>query len=163
VATGHQIFPDGDALDGALAIVWQDSRTDDDYSVQLPIGNLPDATTSGDDAITTMSAVSFDGVTFGSLREAASETHNPQWEQFGGRDVPFMGDYNWIQLVGTEDGLFGFMSWTDGRNTVPGDDPREETQDGFDVLMCLDADLVNQCPNSGGFDQDIYGAPIRIG
>ena len=28
-------------IDGRLMAVWQDNRTDDDYSVQLPIGNTP--------------------------------------------------------------------------------------------------------------------------
>ena len=41
---GHQFFPDLDALDGTLALVWQDNRTDDDYSVQFPIGNTLDGT-----------------------------------------------------------------------------------------------------------------------
>jgi hypothetical protein len=37
---GHQYFPDGDALAGTLAVVWQDSRTDGDYSVQGRSGTL---------------------------------------------------------------------------------------------------------------------------
>src|SRR4029078_6168135 len=49
-STGHQYFPDADALAGNLAVVWQDSRTDDDYSVQLPVGNLADRTTRGGDS-----------------------------------------------------------------------------------------------------------------
>lgn len=36
---GHQFFPDLDLLDGTLAVMWQDSRTDPAYSVQHPIGN----------------------------------------------------------------------------------------------------------------------------
>src|SRR6266540_652277 len=36
---GHQFFPDIDALGGKLVAIWQDNRTDDAYSVQLPIGN----------------------------------------------------------------------------------------------------------------------------
>ena len=77
--------------------------------------------------------------------------------------MPFLGDYNWIQLVDVGGGsLFGYMTLTDNRDVVPGDDPREATQDGFDVLMCLDADLVNTCPNAGGFDQNIYGNTISI-
>ena len=39
---GHQFFPDIDALDGTLAVIWQDNRTDDDYDVQFPIGNTLD-------------------------------------------------------------------------------------------------------------------------
>ena len=40
---GHQYFSDVDAYAGRLMAVWQDNRTDDDYSVQLPIGNTLDA------------------------------------------------------------------------------------------------------------------------
>src|SRR5918996_1517585 len=40
---GHQFFPDLDLLDGTLAVMWQDSRTDPAYSVQRPIGNTRDA------------------------------------------------------------------------------------------------------------------------
>ena len=87
----------------------------------------------------------------------------PQYEMFDARSVPFIGDYNWIQLVKMADGsLFGFMTWTDNRDVVAGVDPRETIQDGFDVLMCLDADLFNTCPNAGGFDQHIYGNTISI-
>src|SRR3990172_4332568 len=55
---------------------------------------------------------------------------HPQYEMFDARSVPFIGDYNWIQLVKLADGtLFGFMMWTDNRDVVPGgrparDDPR---------------------------------------
>ena len=103
---------------------------------------------------------------------------------FGNRDIPFHGDYNWIALATDTDGsLFGYVTWTDNRNVVPGQDPRElEAQDGFDdgfdVLQCRDdlADSVtgvldpamplarrdapfggDTCGNAGGLDQDIFG------
>ena len=75
---------------------------------------------------------------------------------FGNRDIPFHGDYNWISLATDGDGLFGYASWTDDRNVVPGQDPRElEAQggfdDGFDVLQCRDdlADSVAGLLSSG--------------
>ena len=40
---GHQFFSDVDAFSGLLVAIWQDNRTDDDYSVQLPLGNRLDA------------------------------------------------------------------------------------------------------------------------
>ena len=61
-------------------------------------------------------------------------TSNGQWEQFGGRTVPFGGDYLWIDSKqGTT-----FGTWTDWRNTLPGTDLRETEQDetGADVLQC---------------------------
>ena len=65
---GHQYFSDVDAYEGRLVAVWQDNRTDDDYSVQLPIGNRLDpqgrAVSSGEDVIGTYAAVSSNGTTF---------------------------------------------------------------------------------------------------
>ena len=65
---GHQFFPDIDALDGTIAVVWQDNRTDDAYSVQLPIGNTYDAedrpVSSGTDVVNTFVSYSTDGTTW---------------------------------------------------------------------------------------------------
>ena len=87
-------------------------------------------------------------------------TSSGQWEQFGGRTVPFGGDYLWID---SQDGTT-FGTWTDWRNTVPGTDLREEEEDetGADVLQCRfdTGDGVisgDTCPRDGGLDQDIYG------
>lgn len=165
---GHQYFPDGDALAGRLAVVWQDNSLDPAYSVQLPVGNTTSATSSGTQVLNTWVAVSTNGTSFGAPQKASSVGQQPQYEMFGSRDIPFLGDYNWIQLVDTGGGsLFGYMTWTDNRDVVPGTDPREATQDGFDVNMCV-AQLPdgsfgpNTCPNSGGLDQNIYGNSITI-
>jgi hypothetical protein len=165
---GHQFFPDADALAGRLAVVWQDNSLDPAYSVQLPVGNLPNATSSGTRVLNTWVAVSYDGSSFGAPIRASSRGQQPQYEMFGSRNIPFLGDYNWIQLVELGDGsLFGYMTWTDNRDVLPGTDPREATQDGFDVNMCvvLQSDGTygpNTCPNSGGLDQNIYGNSITI-
>jgi hypothetical protein len=166
-ARGHQYFPDGDALAGKLAVVWQDSRVDDDYSVQRPVGNLANATSSGHDALSSFVAVSSNGTTFGAPTEVASERQQPQYEMFDAASVPFLGDYNWIQLAETSTGsLFGYMSWTDNRDVVPGTDPREATQDGFDVRGCWVEDppgtFTRTCFNGGGYDQNIYGNSITL-
>jgi hypothetical protein len=194
--TGHQFFPDVDALDGTLAVVWQDNRTDADYDVQFPIGNKLDedgnAISSGgsltdpdDDIVNSFVATSpTEALAFGDAIQVSSEGHQSAYEMFGNRDIPFHGDYNWISLALDEAGaLFGYASWTDNRNVVPGSDPRElEEQegfdDGFDVLQCRDdlADSVeglldpamplarrdapfggDTCANGGGLDQDIFG------
>lgn len=165
---GHQFFPDGDALSGRLAVVWQDNSADPAYSVQLPLGNTPGATSTGTDAVRTWAAVSTDGATFGAPMQASSVGQQSEYEMFGNRNIPFLGDYNWIQLVELEDGsLFGYLSWTDNRDVVPGSDPREAVQDGFDVLQCraLLPDGTygpDTCPNAGGLDQNIYGNTISI-
>jgi hypothetical protein len=172
---GHQFFPDIDALDGTLALIWQDNRTDDDYSVQFPIGNTLDADgnaiSSGgslsdpdDDivnsfiATSSTSELSFDGSV-----QVSSQGHQSAYEMFSNRDIPFHGDYNWVSLATDTDGsLFGYASWTDNRNVVPGQDPRElEAQDGFDdgfdVLQCRFEGGPDTCANAGGLDQDIFG------
>jgi hypothetical protein len=165
-STGHQYFPDADALAGNLAVVWQDSRTDGDYSVQLPVGNLANGTSSGGDALTTFVAVSTDGSSFGTPQEVAAVRQQPQYEMFDAASVPFLGDYNWIQLAQLGESLFGYMTWTDERDVVPGTDPREASQDGFDTLGCWvenpPGTFTRTCMNAGGYNQNIYGNSITI-
>jgi hypothetical protein len=162
--SGHQFFPDVDALDGTLVAIWQDNRGAD-YSVQRPIGNTAAATSSGA-TVGTFAAYSTNGATFTPLGMVSSVRQQIQYEMFDARSVPFIGDYNWVSLVSTAQGLSGYMAWTDNRDVVPGTDPREEVQDGFDVHMCVTVtDGVaspNTCANAGGFDQNIYGTAIDI-
>jgi hypothetical protein len=162
--SGHQFFPDVDALDGTLVALWQDNRGAD-YSVQRPIGNTADATSSGA-TVGTFAAYSEDGTTFTPLGMVSSVRQPIQYEMFDARSVPFIGDYNWVSLASTAQGISGYMAWTDNRDVVPGTDPRETTQDGFDVHMCVTVtDGVagpNTCPNAGGFNQNIYGTGIEI-
>jgi hypothetical protein len=175
---GHQYFADGDALNGRLAVVWQDSRLDDDYSVQLPVGNKYDASgrpvSSGKDVVNTFVSTSTNGTTHVPLGSPVSSmSHQPQYEMYDGRDIPFQGDYNWISLAERPDGsLFGYMSWTDNRHVVEGDDPRETTapggyDDNFDVLQCRvdqggGSFSRDNCGNAGGLDQNIYGSSITF-
>jgi hypothetical protein len=193
--TGHQFFPDIDAYAGRLVAVWQDNRTDDAWSVQLPLGNELDdqgrAVDSGTDVVATYAATSTDGVTWAPLGQVSTVTHQPSYEMFGSRDIPFQGDYNWVAIAdgngAGSGGLFAYLAWTDNRNVVAGEDPREtEAQggfvDGFDVLQCridlgrtedevnLDVPLAradapytgDNCGNGGGLDQDIYGQRIEL-
>ena len=183
---GHQYFPDVDALAGTLAVVWQDSRTDPAYSVQRPFGNVRDgqgrAVSSGENVINTFVASSTNGTSFGPAVKVSSVGHQPQYEMFGSRDVPFQGDYNWISLAEVAGDVVGYMTWTDNRDVVEGVDPRETEAeegfvDGFDVLQCR-VDLGEEegdgtsggprsrndapysgdnCGNAGGLDQNIYG------
>jgi hypothetical protein len=166
-AVGHQFFPDADALAGRLAVVWQDSRVDACYSVQLPIGNDADAMRCDPNrgALHTYAAVSNNGTAFGPAMRASDVAQEPQYEMFGSASVPFLGDYNWIQLVERANGsLFGYMSWTDNRDVVSGDDPREAVQDGFDVTgwYTLPDGTLARHFNTGGYDQNIYGNSITI-
>jgi hypothetical protein len=167
---GHQYFSDVDALGGKLVAVWQDNRTDDAYSVQLPIGNTRDAqgrpVASGTDVVGTYSAVSDDGTTFIPTGIISSVTHQPSYEMFSNRQLPFQGDYNYVALAfDGPSSLFGYMGWTDNRDVRPGVDIREtDYVDGFDVFQCrtpaaLEPDL---CPNAHGLDQNIYGQSITL-
>jgi hypothetical protein len=162
--SGNQFFPDVDALDGTLVAVWQDNRGSD-YNVQLPIGNKADATSNGA-TVGTFAAYSTNGTSFTPLGMVSSTRQPIQYEMFDARSVPFIGDYNWVSLASTDAGLTGYMTWTDNRDVVAGTDPREETQDGFDVHMCVEVtDGVagpNTCPNAGGFNQNIYGTSVTI-
>jgi len=164
---GHQFFPDVDAYDGVLGVLWQDSREDPAYSVQRPIGNTAGATSSGDDSVNTYLAASTDGTTFGADLRLSSAGNQMEYEMFDAASVPFYGDYNWLSLVAGPDGsVVGYGTWTDNRDVVPGTDPREETQDGFDVKGCwktVDGELVRTCFNGGGYDQNIYGNSVSIG
>lgn len=133
---GHQFFPDVDAYDGVLGVLWQDSREDPAYSVQRPIGNTANATSSGDAVVNTYLAASEDGTSFGQDVRVSSVGNQMQYEMFASANVPFYGDYNWLSLVAGPNGVIGYGTWTDNRDVVPGPDPREATQDDFDVKSC---------------------------
>src|SRR3954465_11328705 len=105
-------------------------------------------------------AASNGGTTWSASARLTDVASNPNWEQFGGRTVPFAGDYLWIDAQGGQ--TFGV--WTDWRNTVAGDDPREPASDvtGADVKQCRAAQPdgtwgPDTCPRAGGLDQNIYG------
>jgi len=93
--------------------------------------------------------------------------HQPQYEMFGGRQVPFQGDYNWVSLAQDGTSLFAYLAWTDNREVVPATaafgDVRESFDDGFDVHQCrADAEAPDTCPNAGGLDQNIYGTSVTF-
>ena len=165
---GHQFFPDIDALGGVLAAVWQDSRTDECYSLQRPMGNTADATACPDEnVVNTFVATSSDGGLTWSSMKVSDVGHQPQYEMFGNRDIPFQGDYNWISIVDTGAGLEAYAAWTDNRDVLPGVDPRESVQDGFDVNQCRVETSpgvwsADRCANSGGLDQNIYGNRVSV-
>jgi hypothetical protein len=167
---GHQYFSDVDALGGKLVAVWQDNRTDDAYSVQLPIGNALDAqgrpVASGTDVVGSYWSVSDDGVSFTPRGELSSVTHQPSYEMFSNRQLPFQGDYNYIALAfDSATTMFGYAAWTDNRDVRVGDDIREtDYDDNFDVHQCRTTAQPepDTCPNAGGLDQNIYGQSIGL-
>ncbi len=76
------------------------------------------------------------GTTIAAATRITDVSSNPNFEQFSGRTVPFLGDYIWVSSLG--DTSFGV--WTDYRNTVAGADLRESGDDdndpGADVRQC---------------------------
>jgi len=171
-AKGHQFFPDISADSGLIAVLWQDSRADPatgpngaDFRT-VPIANQwvssnPPGAVSAGPAVDTYVASSTDGgSTWPSIEKVSTVTQMPQYEQFGNRDIPFFGDYNYVAVSGTT--VAG--TWTDQRDTLAGDDPRYPIDgvDGFDVHQCRTQNTdgswgPDTCPDAGGLDQNIYG------
>jgi hypothetical protein len=181
---GHQFFPDIDADSGKLYAVWQDSRDDcssgppttpsagdfrtvpfsNKWVATNPPGGVncePGGPGSDTGGLIAVYATSANGGTSWSTSVVSNPgvLTMPQYEQFGARDIPFFGDYNYIDAAG---GMV-LMNWTDQRETVPGTDPRYtngDGTDGFDVLQCrppTDPFGPDSCPNAGGLDQNIFG------
>jgi hypothetical protein len=168
---GNQFYPDIDANGGKLHAVWQDTRVDAAMGpggtwITVPFENIHTANPPGSTA-TAASTESFYSTSSNAggswtTTKASSVAYKLNWEQFGNRDIPFFGDYNYISAVGSK----VLMTWADGRDTVAGDDPRYtngDGTDGFDVRQCRTFNATTQtwsadnCPNAGGLDQQIWG------
>jgi hypothetical protein len=167
--TGHQVFPDISADGGVLHALWWDSRNDRCYSVQFPIGNCGDRSTTP--SLDVYAATSTNnGTSWTGQARVTDVTTNPNYEQFDNRQVPFAGDYLWVTSVGS----FSYGTWTDWRDTVAGTDPREAAPDpdagNADVVQCrhtihstdkkgntTTSWSGDDCPHAGGIDQNIYG------
>lgn len=170
----HQLFPDIAVNNGIAHVIWWDSRNDTSCAdatacARQPIGNTADreVVAGSLDAFGTSFPVAT-GPTSSVAERLSSQSSNPNYEQFGGRTVPFAGDYLWIDSVGST--TYGV--WTDWRDTVPGTDARETTlsgtpepNEGADVLQCrtvlADGTVTGDtCPRDGGLDQNIYGSSV---
>jgi hypothetical protein len=159
-AVGHQKFPDISIDGGTLHAIWYDSRLDPNYSPTRPVGN--DASGNVGPSIDVFSAKSTDaGDTWTDITRLTDVSSNPNYEQFSNRVSPFNGDYLWVTSLGD----FAYAVWTDARNTIQGQDPREITEDEdngtADVHQCRTfsngAWSGDTCPHEGGIDQNIYG------
>jgi hypothetical protein len=155
-AVGQQLFADVSADQGRVHLLWWDSRHDSCYSPARPIGNCADGT-----VVPSLDAYGTALTSLGSIPAGvrlSDVTSDPNWEQFSGRTVPFAGDYLWVDsAAGTT-----YSTWTDWRNTVPGDDIRTPGTSVAEVKQCrhvlTDGTFSGDtCPRAGGLDQDIYG------
>jgi hypothetical protein len=168
---GHQWFPDVASAGGILTAIFYDSRADDAYSPDRPPGNDADGVNSGD-GVNAFIARSSGGVSW-TETQVSSHGSNFGWETHGSRRVGFWGDYLYVSAV---PGAVHVV-WTDSRDLVRGDDPREvgddDDGDEFDVYQpCtyvpndIDAPsyssptIGNTCLDQGGLDQNIYGARV---
>jgi hypothetical protein len=161
-ATGHQFFPFLAASEGRINAIWYDSVGDPNYSASRPPCNGSTGQTSA--CLNVRYAASTDGgKTWGSSIQVTDTPTNPNYEQVGGRLVPFFGDYITVAAVGDTVGA----SWTDQRNTVGASDPTPlGDDDGADVAgdpetggACTSA--LDTCfDGTGGLDQNIYSASI---
>jgi len=167
-SVGHQWWPKlaYDKSKDTLAIVYYDSREDPSYSPNRPPGNLANGTSvcgtpvgsAVCDVLNTFIATSVNQGASWSATKTSAVGHQPEYEMFGNRQVPFHGDYLGIDAAGGT--VFG--AWTDNRDVVPGTDPRE-TPDGFDVLQCrATPSSPDTCANAGGVNQNIFGAALTL-
>lgn len=163
----HQLFPDLAVNAGTGHLIWWDSRHDTSCATALacaqqPIGNTADRHVAQQALDVYAKAFPLSGgPTAVSATRLTDVSSNPNFEQFGGRTVPFAGDYLWVDSQGSQT----FATWTDWRDTVPGTDAREtavtgtaEPNEGADVLQCRATPTAGDtCPRAGGLDQNIYG------
>jgi hypothetical protein len=153
-AKGHQFFPWITAASGRLSAVYYDSRLDPNYSA----GRAPcnDAAGHGYACLAVWYSSSTDGGATWTHQELTSTLTNPNFEQFGGRTVPFFGDYIMVAAVGNSVEAV----WTDARDVVAGpdsdgNDPLGDTHNGGTCgafTTCFDL--------TGGLDQNIYTASV---
>jgi hypothetical protein len=157
---GHQLFPYLTASAGRISAVFYDSRGDANYAATRPPCNSATGQTTA--CLNVRYAESLDGGrTWGASVQVTDQPTNPNYEQFGGRLVPFFGDYITVAAVGNTVGAV----WTDTRNVVGAPDLTGDN-DGADVAG--DPETGGTCTSSltacfdatGGLDQNIYSAAI---
>lgn len=159
-ATGHQFYPFLAASAGRVNAIWYDSTGDPNYLATRPPCNNGSGQTAA--CLNVRYAESSDGgKTWGTSIQVTDTPTNPNYEQFGGRLVPFFGDYITVAAQGNKIGA----TWTDTRNVVGAADPSGDN-DNADVAgdpetggTCTSS--LNSCfDGTGGLDQNIYSAAI---
>ena len=154
---GHQFYPWVAASGGTVSFVYYDSRADANYAPTLaPCNNSSGPATACLDVWYT--SISGSTVTHQKLTDTPT---NPNLEQFGGRRVPFFGDYIMVSAVGSSIQAV----WTDQRDAVTASDASADN-DGDDVAG--DPETGGSCTSSLttcfdstlGLNQDIYAATI---
>jgi hypothetical protein len=158
-ATGHQFMPWLASSGGRITAIYYDSRLDPNYAPTRAPCNSAAGVTSA--CLAVWSSTSTDGGATWSHSEVTDELTNPDLEQFGGRRVPFFGDYIEVSAVGSTVEAV----WTDQRDAVTAADPSGDN-DGADVAG--DPETGGNCTSSlnacfdatGGLNQNIYSAAL---
>jgi hypothetical protein len=160
VASGHQFYPWLASSGHTLYAVYYDSRLDTSYDPgRAPCNSATGATSA---CLAVWSSTSSDGGATWSNSQLTNTLTNPNLEQFGGRKVPFLGDYIEVAAVGSAVAAV----WTDQRDAVLGTDVNVFDRDGADVLG--DPETGGACTSSftncfdltGGLNQNIYTASL---
>jgi hypothetical protein len=170
VDVGHQWFPDIASADGVLSVIFYDSRSDPAYDPDRPPGNTADGMNSGD-VVQAFVAQSSDGGGTWSEQVVSTAGSNFGWKTHGSQRVGFWGDYLYVSAV---PGAV-HVTWTDSRDLVPGDDPRDgAVENGFSGFLdnCVyepndinapaytSPTVDDPCLSQGALDQNIYGARL---
>jgi hypothetical protein len=159
-SSGQQFYPWATGSSGRISVIWYDSRGDPTYGPTRPPCNSATGQTSA--CLNVEYASSTDGGKTWSGATSITDTKtNPNLEQFGGRLVPFFGDYITVAAVGDTIGAV----WTDQRNAATAPDASGDN-DGADVAG--DPETGGACTSSldacfdgtGGLDQNIYSTAV---
>lgn len=157
--TGHQFFPWITASGGRLSAAYYDSRADPNYAANRAPCNSTTTPAAGYACLDVWYSTSTNGGATWTHSKLTDQPTNPNLEQFGGRLVPFFGDY--LMVSAAAGGIQAV--WTDQRDAVVGGGP-----DGNDVAGDPAAGGAVSCTSSfsicfdgtGGLDQNIYSAVI---
>ena len=161
-STGHQFFPFLTVSQGRVSAIFYDSRNDPSYDPTRAPCNDASGVTSA--CLNVRYAESNDGgKTWSPSIQVTDTPTNPNLEQFGGRLVPFFGDYITVAAQGDTIGAV----WTDQRDAAVGTEPAGTDQDGADVAgdpetvggTCTSS-LTDCFDTTFGLDQNIYASTI---
>jgi hypothetical protein len=157
---GHQFFPWIAASGGQINAVYYDSAGDPNYSATRAPCNS--ATGAGSTCVNVRYAKSTDHGASWTTTAITDSPINPNFEQFGGRRVPFFGDYIMVSAVGSTVAAV----WTDSRDVVPGIEKPGQDMDSDDILGSSETTapcttgIGSTCFDTGGLDQNIYTQSI---
>jgi hypothetical protein len=158
-ATGHQFFPWITASNGTITAIYYDSRASSAAPNVAPCNDAAGVTSA---CLAVWSSTSTDGGATWTHAEVTDTLTNPNLEQFGGRLVPFFGDYIEVAAVGSTVEAV----WTDQRDAVLAGETTGSDGDRADVAG--DPETGGTCTSSldtcfdttGGLNQNIYSASI---